>query len=170
MTIPTTSFSGLKWYSPPSAFLDFLNLRFFSFASWVVMGLGVDAEESVVSVESDESKRCDCCLFTGKNFASPPTGFEGRVGGLFLSPISVAGVVGVRPSTGAKRSSSSESSSSEERPSSWKSVAHAPERIVPIPSVYIEMMNEEGKKEDLDQGLTGGAETMDGLDRFSIST
>ena len=100
-------------------------------------GLRVDAEESAVSVESDESTRCDCCRFPGKNFASPPTDLGGGVGVLSLSSVSVVGMVGVKPSTGARRSSSSSSSSSEERPSSWKSATPALERTVPIPSVCI---------------------------------
>ena len=102
-------------------------------------GIGVDAEESVVSVESDESMRCDWFRFPGKNFASPPTDLGGIVGGLSLFPAFVVGVVEVRPSTGARRSSSSSSSSSEERPSSWKSPTPAVERIVPIPSVYMQI-------------------------------
>ena len=97
---------------------------------------GVDAGGSVVSVESNKSTRCDC-RFPGKNFASPPTDLGGRAGGLPPLPASVVGVVGVRLSTGARRSSSSSSSSSEERPSSWKSAAPTLERIVPIPSVCI---------------------------------
>ena len=92
-------------------------------------GLETDAEESV-SVESDESVRYDWSRFPGRNFASLPADLEAT--GVF-SP-SAAGVAGVRPSTGARRSSSSPSSSSEER-ASRKTGAPALERIVPIPSV-----------------------------------
>ena len=58
MTIPKTSFSGLRRYSPSQVFLDFLNLRFFSLTSWVVTDFcepGVDGEESVEGVDSYES-------------------------------------------------------------------------------------------------------------------
>ena len=140
MTIPRTSFSGLKLYSPPRAFLEILSLRFFSFTSCEVAGdeVGVDAEESVVSVESHESAREDWSRFLGKNLESPPTDFEEGVGVLALPPKSATEAVGVMPSTGARRSSSSSSSSSsEERPSSWKSATPATERTVPIPSVYM---------------------------------
>ena len=111
-------------------------------------GAGVDAGGSVVSVESNKSTRCDCRI-PGKNFASPPTDLGGRVGGLPPLPASVVGVVGVRLSTGARRSSSSSSSSSEERPSSWKSAAPTLERIVPIPSVCMQVWDavSKGRKE-----------------------
>lgn len=102
-------------------------------------GLEMDAEESV-SVESDESIRCDWSRFPGKNFASLPADLE-EIG--VFSP-SAVGVVGVRPSTGARRSSSSASSSSEER-ASWKAGAPALERIVPIPSVW--NADEQAKRE-----------------------
>lgn len=131
--MPKTSFSGLKWYSPPPAFLDLLNLRFFSFVSWEVTGfceLEIDAEESV-AVESVESTRCAWSRFPGKNFASPPTDLGEAVGVFSASNV---GVTGVKPPTGARRSSSSSSSSSEER-ASWKTGAPAFERTVPMPSV-----------------------------------
>lgn len=118
--------------------------------------LGVDAEESVTRVDSPESIRCDCCRFPEKSLASAATGFEGGVGVLSLSPTSIVGVVGVRPSTGARRSSSSLSSSSEERPSSWKSTTPPLERTVPMPSVCMRMqdMVSEGRKE---KGSRSGA-------------
>lgn len=127
--MPKMSFSGLKWYSPP-AFLGFLNLRFLSLASWTVIdfcALELDAEESVVSVESDESTRCDWARL-GKSFARPPTDLGEGVG--VLSPPAV-GVTGVRPSAG---SSSSSSSSSDEK-DSWRTGPPALERTVPMPSV-----------------------------------
>ena len=141
MTIPRTSFSGLKLYSPPRAFLDLPGLRFFSFTSCVVTDfdeVGVDAEESVTSAESNEFVRDDRSRFPGKNFANPPPDFW--EGGVFPTPPrSVADGVGARLSEGVRRSSSSSSSSSEEGPSSWKSGAPGIERTVPIPSVCVQI-------------------------------
>jgi hypothetical protein len=77
------------------------------------MDFDVDAEESVASVESYESARCERSRFLGRNFASPPTDLEGEAGVLALSPKSVVERTGVRPSTGARRSSSSSPSSEE---------------------------------------------------------
>ena len=131
-------------------------------------GLGVDVEESVARVESYESARSDWRRFRGKNFANPPTDFERTVGVLSLSPESVVEAVGVRPSTGAMRSSSSSSSSSEERPSSWKSGSPGLERIVPIPSVYMQIQNfmsKEGKERRPRSGTHRGS----GNDRWSRS-
>ena len=119
-------------------------------------GLRVDAEESAVNVESNESTRCDCCRFPGRNFASPPTDLGEGVGVLSLSPVSAVGVMGVRHSTGARRSSSSSSSSSEESPSSWKSEIPALERTVPIPSVCIGHDEQGAKRRGISIGDSQG--------------
>jgi hypothetical protein len=101
--------------------------------------VGVDAGESVRSVGSGEGARYDRSRFTGKSLASPPGDSEGGVGVLALSPESVVGGTGVRPSTGARRSPSESPSSSEEMPSSRGSGAPAIERTVPMLSVYVQI-------------------------------
>ena len=88
----------------------------------------MDVEDSVVSVESDESTRCDRPRL-GKSFLSAPTDLGEGVGVLSASIVGVAGVKSMRST-----SSTSSSSSSEDR-GSWKSGAAALERTVPMPSV-----------------------------------
>lgn len=107
MTIPSTSFSGSKLYSLPRAFLGILSLRFFSFTSCVadLEGDGVEAEESVASVDSNDSVRGDCCRFPGNNLARAPVGFEEGVGVATLSSNSVTKTVGVRSPVGTGSSS-----------------------------------------------------------------
>lgn len=98
--------------------------------------VGVDAGESVRSVGSGEAARYSRF---GKSLASPPGDSEGVVGVLALSPESVVGGTGVRPSTGARRSPSESPSSSEEMPSSGGSGAPTIERTVPMLSVYVQI-------------------------------